>query len=186
VKWTASTGTIDQSGNYTAPLTVPADGTAKVTATTQTAPRISTSATVTITTQPVTLNVTPSAATVKAGFTQVYSAIVGGTSNTNVTWSLTDSPGDSTFPGLLFGGIYTAPAPILTPDTFLITATSNADMTKTASATVSAIPLENQLEQSFPIKLGNLRYQWNRRSVLQWNVRLAAGGPERAAIHSQQ
>jgi hypothetical protein len=154
VKWTASAGTIDQSGNYTAPLTVPAGRTAKITATTTTSPAVSGSAIVTITTQPVTLSITPSAATVKAGFSQTYTAVIRGTTNVNATWSVTDFPGDVTFPGFINGGIFNAPAPVLTPDTFLISAISSADPSKTASATVSVIPLENQVEQSFPIKLG--------------------------------
>lgn len=154
VKWTASAGTIDQSGNYTAPLKVPAGGTAKVTATTTTSPAVSGSAMVTITTQPVTLSITPSAATVKAGFSETYTAVVGGTTNVNATWSVTDFPGDMTFPGFINGGIFNAPAPVLTPDTFLVSAISSADPSKTASATVTVIPLENQAEQSFPIKLG--------------------------------
>jgi hypothetical protein len=154
VKWTATAGTIDQSGNYKAPLTIPAGGTAKVTATTITSPAVSASALVTITTQPVTLSITPSTATVKAGFFQTYTTLVGGTTNVNATWSVTDFPGDVTFPGFISGGIYSAPSPVLTPDTFLISAVSSADPTKTALASVSVIPLENQQEQSFPIKLG--------------------------------
>lgn len=154
LKWTASAGTIDQAGNYTAPLAVPAGGTAKVTASTTTKPVVSGSATVTITTQPVTLSITPLTATVKAGFSQAYAGVVGGTTNIGVTWSVTGSPGDTTFPGFITSGLYTAPSPIFAPDTFLILATSNADPTKTASATVSVVPLENQLEQTFPIKLG--------------------------------
>jgi hypothetical protein len=67
---------------------------------------------------------------------------------------VTDFPGDVTFPGFIAGGIYSAPAPVLTPDSFLISAVSSADPTKTASASVSVIPLENQEEQSLPIKLG--------------------------------
>jgi hypothetical protein len=154
VKWTASAGTIDESGNYKAPLTVPAGGTAKVTATTITSPAVSGSAMVTVTTQAVTLSITPSTATVKAGFFQTYAAVVGGTTNVNATWSVTDFPGDLTFPGFIAGGIYSAPAPVLTPDSFLISAVSSADPTKTALASVSVIPLENQEEQSLPIKLG--------------------------------
>jgi hypothetical protein len=52
------------------------------------------------------------------------------------------------------GPTYTAPAPVFTPDSFTVSAVSNADPTKTASASVNVIPLENQERQTFPIKLG--------------------------------
>jgi hypothetical protein len=42
----------------------------------------------------------------------------------------------------------------LTADSYSITATASADPSKTASALVTAIPLENQEQQGFPIELG--------------------------------
>jgi hypothetical protein len=154
VTWTASAGTIDQFGHYTAPLTIPQGGVAMVTASAAASPSASESAVVTITLGPVTLSITPSSATVKAGLTEQFVANVGGTSNPSVTWSVEDLPGDTADPGLMNGGDYTAPAPILASDSFAITAVSNADPTKTASASVQVIPLENQERQLFPIELG--------------------------------
>jgi len=154
VKWTASAGTIDQSGNYTAPDSIPPGGTAKITATSTTNPPVSGSAITTITKGPVTLSIMPPAATLKAGFSTVYSGIVGGTSNPFVTWSVTADPGDINFPGTILAGAYTAPSPMLATDTFSISAISDADATKTASATVTVVPLENQQQQTFPIQLG--------------------------------
>jgi hypothetical protein len=154
VTWSATAGVIDQTGNYTAPSTMPAGGTAQVTATSISSPSASASATVTITTQPVTLTITPASATVKAGFLEFYSATVGGTSNKFTTWTVNDSPGDTTFPGSISGGSYSAPAPVIGTHTYLIDVISNADPTKTALATVTVTPLENQEQQAFPIKLG--------------------------------
>ena len=154
VTWTTSAGTIDQSGNYTAPSSIPQEDTAVVTATTTTSPSASASARVSITSQPVTLSIAPSTATLKAGLSMAYTANVGGTTNTSVSWSTAALPGDSTYPGFMVGPIYTAPAPVLTPDTFTVSAVSNADPTKTASASVNVTPLENQERQSSPIKLG--------------------------------
>jgi hypothetical protein len=54
----------------------------------------------------------------------------------------------------MVGPTYTAPAPVFAPDRFTVSAVSNADPTKTASALVNVIPLENQERQSSPIKLG--------------------------------
>lgn len=154
VTWTTSAGTTDQSGNYTAPSSVPQGGYATVTATATTSPSASASATVAITSQQVTLSIAPSTATLKAGFSELYTANVGGTTNTSVSWSTADLPGDSTYPGFMVGPTYTGPAPVLTPDSFTVLAVSNADPTKTASASVNVIPLENQEQQTFPIKLG--------------------------------
>jgi hypothetical protein len=100
------------------------------------------------------LSIAPSTATVKAGFSEPFTANVGGTTNDSVSWSVVDLPGDSTYPGSVVGGTYTAPAPVVTPDTFTVSAVSNADPTKTASASVNVVPLENQEQQTLPIKLG--------------------------------
>jgi len=154
VNWSASVGTIDQSGNYIGPASVPNGGLATVTATSVSAPSVSASATVTISSQPVTLSISPATATVNAGFRLDYTALVGGTSNTTITWAANDLPGDDTYPGSIVAGDYTAPSPLLAADTYSITATSVADPSKTASATVTAIPLENQEQQTFPIALG--------------------------------
>lgn len=154
VSWSATVGTIDQSGDYTAPSTVPAGGVAKVTATSVSSPSASAIATVTITTQPVTLTITPTSATVKAGLSQLFTAQVGGTTNNLVNWTVSVSPGDTTYPGSIAGGSYSAPAPVIGSHTYVIDAVSTADPTKTASATVTVIPLENQQQQAFPIKLG--------------------------------
>jgi len=111
VTWSATAGVIDQTRNYTASSTMPAGGMAQVTATSISSPSASASATVTITTQPVTLSITPASASLKAGFLQFYSATVGGTSNKLTTWTVNDSPGDTTYPGSISGGSYSAPAP---------------------------------------------------------------------------
>ena len=154
VSWSASAGTIDSSGNYIAPASVPAGEIAIVTATSISTPSASASATVTITAQPLSVSISPASSNVKAGLTQLYVANVVGTTNTSITWSVTDLPGDSGFPGSVSYGLYTGPAPILTPQTFSIIAVSNADSTKTASASVTVTPLENEEGQTFPIKLG--------------------------------
>jgi hypothetical protein len=154
VMWTTSAGTIDQSGNYTAPSSVPQGGNATVTATITGSPSAAASATVAITLQPVTLSIAPSTATLKAGFSAVYTANVGGTTNTSVSWSVADLSGDSTYPGFMAGPTYIAPSPLFAPDSFTVSAVSNADPTKTASALVNVIPLENQELQASPIKLG--------------------------------
>jgi hypothetical protein len=154
VNWSASAGTIDQAGNYSAPASAPSGGTATVTATSVSNPSASSSAVVTVTTKPVTLSISPINKTLKAGFSQLYAATVSGTTNTAVSWSVIAMPGDPNYPGNVAHGTYTAPSPVAATDTFSIIATSDADPTKTASASVTVTPLENQEQQTFPIKLG--------------------------------
>jgi hypothetical protein len=113
VTWSATAGVIDQTGNYTASSTMPAGGMAQVTATSISSRSASANATVIIATQPVTLSITPASPTLKAGFLQFYSATVGGTSNKLTTWTANDSPGDTTYPGSISGGSYSAPAPVI-------------------------------------------------------------------------
>lgn len=153
VKWSVSAGTVDDTGFYVAPDSVPSGGTATISATLASDPSVKGSAVVTITTKPVTLTVSPTTATVKAGFATYFAPTVTGTSNLEVLWSLND-PGDGGYPGSISGGVYWAPSPVLLPRTYSITATSAADPSKTASAQVSVIPLENQAAQTFPIELG--------------------------------
>ena len=153
VTWTASAGTVDPSGFYVAPASAPEGGVASVTAVLASDPKVSSSATITISTEPVSLTVSPTAKTVKAGFRTSFVPTVTGTSNLGVAWSLAD-PGDGTYPGTLAGGIYTAPAPIFSPHTYSIAATSTADPTKSASVQVTVVSLENQEIQAFPIELG--------------------------------
>lgn len=154
VQWSASVGTIDSSGTYTAPANVPVNGSATVTATSADNPSVRGIANVSITTSAVTLSVSPQNTTLKAGFSQTFTAMVNGTTNTSVTWSVTDLPGDTSFPGSMSGDTYFAPVPVLTTHTYSIVATSNADPSKTAASAVTVIPLANQEQQMFPIKLG--------------------------------
>ena len=148
VIWTATAGTIDTGGTYTAPPTVPAGGVATVTA--KTSAGIAATATVTVTSNPISVAITPQTATMKAGARLTFTATVSGTSNQGVTWTAGGS-GDL---GALGNGIYQPPTPLLSPKQVTVTATSTADASKSATATVSVLPFDNQEEQPFPIHLG--------------------------------
>ena len=80
-------------------------------------------------TQPVTISVNPAQKSLMAGQTAQFTATIGGTADTRVTWSATAGTVSST-------GLYTAPAAIAQPATATVTATSVADSTRTATATV--------------------------------------------------
>nr|WP_324258616.1 DUF4397 domain-containing protein [Cellvibrio fontiphilus] len=90
----------------------------------------------------VTVSVAPANVTVKVGMTQNFVATVAGDKNTRVTWSVDEANGGT----VTASGVYTAPA---TPGTYRVTATSAADTTKKASATVTVVPLDKTTVRVF-------------------------------------
>jgi hypothetical protein len=87
---------------------------------------------------PVTVSVTPPTVTLGPSQSQTFTATVGGTFNTVVTWSI---PGGS--PGSINSvtGAYTAPASVAVQQNITVTATSQADPSKTGTATVTIVPI---------------------------------------------
>src|SRR5262249_42891105 len=82
-------------------------------------------------TAPVGITINPTSVTLSANQQQNFTATVQNASDTSVTWNLAG-------PGTLMNGLYKAPMSI-TPGqtTATVTATSNADITKSAQATVT-------------------------------------------------
>jgi len=88
--------------------------------------------------QTVAVTISPTTATVRLGQTQQFTATVTGNSNTNVTWTVNGVNGGNTSVGTVSTlGLYTAPVNALNPSSVSVTATSVADTSKTASATVT-------------------------------------------------
>lgn len=84
---------------------------------------------------PVTITLSSSTVTLQAGAQQQFSAVVKGTSNTAVSWSVDGKAGgDSSVGTLSATGMYTAPSQA---GTHTVTATSQADTTKSANAQVT-------------------------------------------------
>src|ERR1700723_1601385 len=81
---------------------------------------------------PISVTVSPATATVGANQPQQFTANVSGTSNMAVTWSVSVGAISQT-------GLYTAPTTIPNPPQLAVTATSQADPTKSASATVTVV-----------------------------------------------
>ncbi len=77
----------------------------------------------------VSIALSPVTATISTGATQAFSTTVGGTSNAGITWSVTEADG-----GTVADGLYTAPA---TAGTYHVVATTAADTSKKATATVT-------------------------------------------------
>jgi hypothetical protein len=83
----------------------------------------------------VSISMTPPTASLSGGQTQQFTPTVTGSTNTAVTWSMNPST-----VGTLVGGLYTAPATVSAVQNVVITATSVADPTQSASSTVTLNP----------------------------------------------
>jgi len=140
-----STGTISSSGLFTAPAILPASANATVTAVSQANPKDSASATVTLQDN-IVVSVVPASASVSTGAAQVFTATVTGTGSPSagVTWSVNGiAGGNSTFGTIVSNSaasaVYTAPAAPPTPAVVTVTATSVADTSKSANASVTVV-----------------------------------------------
>jgi kumamolisin len=89
------------------------------------------STSVTLLVPPIAVSVTPPEATLAPGQTQQFTATVINTTNTAVTWALNPNVGTISPTGL-----YTPPSTVSTQQAVTVTATSVADTTKSASATI--------------------------------------------------
>lgn len=131
VIWTvmeSSGGTITSGGLYTAPTAL---GTYHVIAISHADASAQATATVTVVAAPaqVSVSVSPTDTTLPVGATKMFTATVQNASNTSVTWSVMEGSGGS----VGSDGTYTAPN---TTGTYHVIATSVADTTKMAAATV--------------------------------------------------
>jgi hypothetical protein len=86
----------------------------------------------------ISVSVTPNSGSVLLGESLKFSATVSNTSNLSVTWSVNGVPGGSTQSGTITAaGVYTAPVDLPPVGTLQVTATSEADTSKSASAAVT-------------------------------------------------
>jgi hypothetical protein len=134
VTWSATCGSIDASGNYTAPGSAPASCT--VTATSVADATKSATATITVTSS-VSVQVSPSAVTVSMGDSAQLYAQVTGAANRAVVWSVIPATGSGSVDG---SGLYTTSGATATPPfSVTVRATSVADGTKMDQATVNVV-----------------------------------------------
>ena len=84
---------------------------------------------------PVSISVWPASSNVSAGFSEQLIANVSNTQNTAVTWTIAPPVGS-----ISASGVYTAPSNITSAQNVIVTATSTADATKSASATITLQP----------------------------------------------
>lgn len=83
----------------------------------------------------VSVGVSPSGAALYASQTQQFTATVANAANTAVTWSVSSGAGT-----ISSSGLYTAPSAISTQQTVTVRATSVADTSRSATATVTLYP----------------------------------------------
>jgi hypothetical protein len=178
----AANGTISSTGLYTAPGAVPIPAQVTITAVSDEDPRASATAIVTVTATVVaniTVTVSPTAPNVANFGTQQFNATVNGSSNTAVTWEVNGVVGGSQAFGFISGsGLYLAPgsAPALagSTTTLTVTAVSQADSSRSASAVVTIVP-GNQSAQTTPIELGTSGSNSNDFST-SGNITSCCGG----------
>jgi hypothetical protein len=134
VNWTLSPqlGTLT-NGVYTAPALILLQQTVTVAAVSAADPTKIAAASITLIPS-VSVSVAPTTASLSPSQSQQFSASLSGTTNPNVTWSMSPSVGS------LGNGLYQAPATINSQQTVTVTATSLADPTKTGSATITLVP----------------------------------------------
>jgi hypothetical protein len=129
VTWSASGGTVTTNGLYGAPS---AAGAYTVTAVSAADSTKSASATVNVSApQPISVSISPTTVAMPQKWQQQFAATISGSSNTAVTWAVTKGTGTITLSGL-----FTAPQ---ATETDIVVATSQADSTKSASASVTVV-----------------------------------------------
>jgi hypothetical protein len=139
VSWalTPNVGSISSTGLYTAPGSITTQQTITVTAISAADATASASATITLNAPTVvSVSMTPSTAALNDSQTQQFTAIVEGTSNNAVSWSLSPIVGS-----ISSSGLYTAPSSIGATQAITVTAVSAADPTKSATTTVTLMPI---------------------------------------------
>jgi len=135
----ATVGTVSTTGLYTAPSSVPNPATVTLTAVSNADNHAGASATVTIVAA-ADVTVSPAAATVVSGATQQFVASVEGSTSGCVDWSVNGtSGGEARIGTITSSGLYTAPLRPPSGGSVTVTATSCADSSQSASATVSIV-----------------------------------------------
>ena len=140
---------------YTAPQSLPASGSVTVNARSNANPSVSASAAITFTND-INVVLAPTSATRAIGHIQTFIVQVDNTPNQNVSWQVNGITGGSSVAGQICvtasnpcqqisssnaGGVdYLAPAGLPSPNPVIVTATSQADTTKNALASVIILP----------------------------------------------
>lgn len=166
VTWSASAGTIASNGTYTAPTTA---GNYTVTAVCVADPTKSASAVVSVSAVPtITVRISPATVSMPEKWQQQFAATVSGSSNSAVTWAVTQGSGT-----IAQSGLYTAPQAV---ETDVVTATSQTDSRTSASATVTIAPPHSVSLTWMPSTSSGVSYDVYRGTVSGGPYSLLKGG----------
>ncbi len=153
----ATLGTISAAGLYTAPAAVPSPAQVTVTANSVADPSKSAAASVTVTAADSgSLMVRPRRAAVTTRVAQQFSATVTGMGDSSVNWSVDGVSGGNAAVGTISAmGVYSPPG---TAGTHLLVATSVADPSRSASATVAVTDLGGITTQRYAVERTGLNF----------------------------
>jgi len=156
VTWSISpaAGVISSSGFYTAPAIISSAQTVTVTATSTVNSAVAASGTITL--QPVVVTLNATTATLFGGQTQQFTATVTGTGNPAVSWAISPSGAGS----ISSSGLYSAPASISAQQVVTVTATSASDPTKSATSSVTLVPVSVTLAPASKTLFGGQTQQF--------------------------
>ena len=134
----------------------------------------------------ITLTVSAPQSTVAVSKTLTFTATVTGTTNTTVTWSVSGGASNGTISS---AGVYTAPATVPNPAKVTVIATSQADPTKSGSATVTVVSSATGIVvsvQPVTASVSDFRTQQFTAAVngttntaVTWQVNGATGGSQK-------
>jgi hypothetical protein len=144
VKWSVAdgmSGSVTSDGYYRAPVQSSTPATIRVIATVEGEPPLQAESAVFL--EPVGVAVEPEEITLSTSESQPFRARVKGTADERVTWSV---EGGETHGSITPGGLFTSPRQFGTPGAIKIRATSLADPTKSAVATVQVQRVELKIE----------------------------------------
>jgi uncharacterized protein (TIGR03790 family) len=136
VTWSlkSAVGSIDAAGLFKAPASLLQAQTVTVVATSNSDPTVSGTAIVKIL-PPTTIMVSPRSVVLSSGMSQQFAALLSDASHSGVTWTVTPAVG-----AIAQTGLYKAPNSIVMAQSITVTATSQADRSKTATAVVNLAP----------------------------------------------
>lgn len=152
--------------------------TVTVTATSQAVSSASGTATVNLT-PPTSVTVSPQSISLTQTQTEQFNATVNGSSNQNVTWSISPNTGT-----ISSSGLYTPPNPITTSETVTVTATSVADGSLSGTATVTLSPSGPQVYYYIEDQLGSSRVITDSAGNICYDADFYPFGGERTVVNT--
>jgi len=135
----------------------------------------------------ITVTVSAPQSTVAVGKTLTFTATVTGTTNTAVTWSVSGGASNGTISPI---GVYTAPATVPNPAKVTVIATSQADPTKSGSATVTVSGIVVSVQPAtasvsdFRTQQFTVTVTGSTNTAVTWQVNGVAGGSQKTGFIS--